>query len=590
MDHTIVSRNDPDPDDEGQIYSMRDLIDRIAQDETLDKKRRSEICSGIRTLLKALGLQPEDTPCEPRLIADRLKGTTPASLKLSKARIQNCKSLVDAAFKVFFARFTRKRSRSSLNPAFAAVMKLIPDRWDRHSMVRLFHLATELQVEPGQIDSNFFDLFSKHLKLSTIENITSYDQKTRKAWNRLCHEIPNWPGKPVSVPSYIDHYVLSENNFPESFVTELDAYLKSRQQKATTALDSLLSEEELFGDTAGFNRSAALIRPSTAKLVRYRVRQFASILVNQDILKREKITNLAVLVSPKMVSDGLMWLVRRNDGGFRNSQIKGIASDLYMIAKLWVRSPAEHLGMLQNIISKVRPDFDGLAESARRSLAPFRAINNVRAFLELPERVIADIVKSKVISPESANKFAAALWIKIAQRAPLRISNLVGIDLVKNVLRSHQGKNASVSLYFKKGEIKNDKVLEVPLPASVVALIDLFVEKYRGQLVKAPSNWLFPVPDGRHKRGSVISADIQKLMMQYVGFSINPHSFRHVAATLYLKVHPGRVSDVQLILGHKKLETTLKYYADLSSEEAFNHFDEVLLGLTSDTRLNGNKI
>jgi integrase len=66
-----------------------------------------------------------------------------------------------------------------------------------------------------------------------------------------------------------------------------------------------------------------------------------------------------------------------------------------------------------------------------------------------------------------------------------------------------------------------------------------------------------------------MSSDIQRLMLQYIGFAINPHSFRHVAAKLYLTARPGRHVDVQLLLGHRKLETTLKYYTELEAEAAF---------------------
>jgi integrase len=76
-----------------------------------------------------------------------------------------------------------------------------------------------------------------------------------------------------------------------------------------------------------------------------------------------------------------------------------------------------------------------------------------------------------------------------------------------------------------------------------------------------------------------MSVLIQQLMRNYLGFAINPHSFRHVAAKLYLSAHPGRYVDVQLLLGHKQLEITIKYYCELEAEEVFKHFDSVLLKL-----------
>jgi integrase len=77
-------------------------------------------------------------------------------------------------------------------------------------------------------------------------------------------------------------------------------------------------------------------------------------------------------------------------------------------------------------------------------------------------------------------------------------------------------------------------------------------------------------------------------MRNDLGFAINPHVFRHLAAKLYLTAHPGRYHDVQLLLGHRSVETTVSYYVDLEAEEAFRHFDAVLLGLEDSGTLHTN--
>ncbi len=127
--------------------------------------------------------------------------------------------------------------------------------------------------------------------------------------------------------------------------------------------------------------------------------------------------------------------------------------------------------------------------------------------------------------------------------------------------------------------MKNDKAIEVPLSKCTIRLLQLYQDKYRSLLVAGPSPWLFPTRDGGRKNLNSMSHLIKKLMSQYLGFAINPHSFRHVAAKLYLSAHPGRYVDVQMLLGHKKLETTIKYYCELETEEVFKYFDAYLLNL-----------
>lgn len=559
------------------FITMAELIDQIAADSAIPHKRRNDLCSGMRSICRALGLQPESTPADPRLFAKLLRGLTPAAARMSKGRLQNCLSYLDAALALANTRFRQRRSRVALPPLLEAFLKAVPDRWKRTRLRRLMHYLAENDIAPEAVDDEVFDGFRASLAHSLIKDIRTRDRETRKIWNALVADNPEWGCRQVVVPGYTDHFVLPASAFPESLWTEVDTYIASRALKVGAELDDILTEEELFGDDDA--PTAQPIRPSTAKLIRYRVRQIASALVLSEILQAEDVTTLKVLVNPKVVVAGLKFFIKRAGGEQRNSQVRSMAYDLLMIARLWVRSPETELKQLQKIAVKVRPEHDGLPESVRRKLTPFRDIENVRAFLALPDRIVKEALRSKVVDRETANRVATALWIKITQRAPLRISNLLSTSLTTNVLRSHAGKDAKVALFYPPEQVKNAKTLEIPLPASTAKLLDLFLKTYRPALIDTPCDWLFPASKGGPKRSAVMSADIQKLMREHLGFAINPHVFRHLAAKLYLTAHPGRHSDVQLLLGHRKLETTIAYYIDLQAEEAFRHFDAVLLGL-----------
>jgi integrase len=432
---------------------------------------------------------------------------------------------------------------------------------------------------PESIDDKFFDDFTDQLQLSTVNKARASARNIRKDWNEMVDSVPGWPGKKVEIPTHVDHYVLPAGAFPESLWVDVNEYLESRRSKGAADLDDLLTEEELFGD--GVTDAGRHVRD-------YRVRQFASALVHQGVMPATEMVALKALVAPKTVNDGLKFFIHRA-GKRENSQIRGIASDLLAIAKRWVRSPESDLAKLGGIVKKVRPKHQGLPESARRSLAPLRDPAKVRAFLTLADEIVKEAEREKKVNRTVANRVAAALWIRITQRAPLRISNLLNTDLTKNILRSHNGKDAAVALYYTPDQVKNDKTIEVPLPRATVKLLDLYLTKYRKLLIDAPCPWLFPAANGHSKRLAVMSADVQRLMSDHIGFAINPHSFRHVAAKLYLTAHPGRYVDVQRLLGHRKLETTVKYYTEIEAEEVFKHFDAMLLGLEDATNGTGGK-
>ncbi|HXT08317.1 MAG TPA: hypothetical protein VN715_15430 [Roseiarcus sp.] len=181
----------------------------------------------------------------------------------------------------------------------------------------------------------------------------------------------------------VDHWVLPKEAFPPSLWADLDAYLAMRMKKGSLSIDNLLSEEEIFGNVD--IERASPMRPSTAALVAYRVRQLASALVLAGHLPADAMIALKVMVGPATVNAGLKVFVRRA-GGIRNSQIRGIASDMKMIAQFWVKSPKADLNKLNLLVTRTRPKHEGLPDSARRSIAAFSDVDNVREFLQLRRR------------------------------------------------------------------------------------------------------------------------------------------------------------------------------------------------------------
>jgi hypothetical protein len=97
-----------------------------------------------------------------------------------------------------------------------------------------------------------------------------------------------------------------------------------------------------------------------------------------------------------VVNAGLRFFIHRAGGRKRNSQIRGIASDLMMIARIWVRSPEPDIAKLKLMVEKTRPKHEGLPESAHRSLAPFRDRENVRRFLGLPDTIVKDAERDRL--------------------------------------------------------------------------------------------------------------------------------------------------------------------------------------------------
>jgi site-specific recombinase XerC len=57
---------------------------------------------------------------------------------------------------------------------------------------------------------------------------------------------------------------------------------------------------------------------------------------------------------------------------------------------------------------------------------------------------------------------------------------------------------------------------------------------------------------------------------------MNVHLFRHFAAYLFLKAHPGDYESVRILLGHRSIMTVIKFYTGLEHAEVFRRYDAVL--------------
>jgi site-specific recombinase XerC len=89
---------------------------------------------------------------------------------------------------------------------------------------------------------------------------------------------------------------------------------------------------------------------------------------------------------------------------------------------------------------------------------------------------------------------------------------------------------------------------------------------------------------------------VRSLSKQLVGFLkreagviVHPHLMRHLAAHLFLAAHPGDYATVSKLLGHKKLETTIRFYAGLEAEDAVATYSALVEQLYADHEEVGSK-
>lgn len=217
--------------------------------------------------------------------------------------------------------------------------------------------------------------------------------------------------------------------------------------------------------------------------------------------------------------------------------------------------------------------------SAKNSerLAQFNDWEAVVRLLSLPETLMAR-ADNKPVLRKSAQLAMHAAALTILLSCPMRIKNLSRLDLDKHVIPFRTGTHTLYSIRIEGTEVKNGEPIEVKLTSGSSKLLHRYIMQFRPQISQASGRALFPRnTDGKPRTPDNFGRELTKCVYRETGLEVHPHLFRHIAAKLYLEARPGDFETVRRLLKHKRLQTTMDFYAELNNQWAHSHYDQVVL-------------
>jgi integrase len=169
-----------------------------------------------------------------------------------------------------------------------------------------------------------------------------------------------------------------------------------------------------------------------------------------------------------------------------------------------------------------------------------------------------------------------AAAVAILTFAPVRLSNLVSIKLGENLIKPG-GLNTPYWLVFPHYDVKNRVDLNFKYDQSLTDLIDEYIHEFRPALLRGTNaSWLFPGEGGAPKNGLLFGQQITGRIQETLGLRVTPHQFRHAAAAIYLKHRPGDYETVRRLLGHREIQTTIRFYCGLQTMQATEQFGRLI--------------
>ena len=89
-------------------------------------------------------------------------------------------------------------------------------------------------------------------------------------------------------------------------------------------------------------------------------------------------------------------------------------------------------------------------------------------------------------------------------------------------------------------------------------------------------DWLFPGQTGGFKDEHLLGIQVTERIQKVTGLRITLHQYRHAAAAIYLKHHPGDYETVRRFLGHRNIRTTVNFYCGLETTQATRLLGDVV--------------
>lgn len=567
------SRTPGDPFAAPGTETLQTVLDRLEEDQDLDKIRRAELRSAVRTFCKVAGRAPSDVVAGPIRIRHLMSQCFPVRQGISEARWRNVRSLLSKALEHTGINVAAGKMLAPMSDAWQALYDRLPTKGAKCNQSRLLRHLSVRGIQPDAVTSADIALFEADNERSVLKDPVKANQKMRRGWNEARRTVPGWPDLELEIPDLRDVYTVPFEALPLSYQQDIEAFL------------------DWSARTDDFSDDAPLrpVRPATVKNKRQAIHFITSAAIRRGV-PMDRFQTLEDFIDPEVVRDGLRFLIDRY-GTDRSGSLQNMMAQVVIVARDWAKVSDQNLQPLKKLLKRVTPAHrNSMTKKNRDVISAFEDRTLILRLVRLPDRLFDLACREPEHSKHRSFKQSAAVMIAILLTAPIRVRNLASIRIGHNLIRTTRKRDRRYELFFPPEEVKNSVDLSMPLPDWVGTLIDAYIADGRQILLDGPSEWLFPGLTGGHVSTATITTRLAELSTRHLGIRMTAHQFRHLAGALFLMENPGQHEAVRRLLGHTNLTTTVNFYAGMQQPEASRHYAATIEGHRQEAANAGTKV
>jgi integrase len=538
-------------------FSLAEVRAAILADEGLAAARRRDLASAVSAFAKAIGRPAEGIPAEPAVLRPILHKLTPAMVGKKPGRWRNILSLLGAALAHAGVVVVQGRIKEAPLPAWKVMLKLTsPNTSARYHLSRFGRYCSATGIMPEDVTDATIAKYQHDLETrSLVDDPKRSAREVTRAWNATAVAQPEWPQTKLAIPDNRIIFSLEWDAYPATLKADHDAFL-----------------EWLAGDDPFCERPSAGLRPASIATRSKQIRAYLGALAIQGVDPQELVDlKSAVTLDRIKLALRFFWNKAGKKPTPHTAQMAGVA---LMIARHWATLTDDKIKAIKAVTDRMRPKSTGMTE---RNISRLRALEEPRRLdmlLALPSTLFDMARRTGEPSVHAALLVQTAVAVEVLLLVPMRMRNLQGLRLGTHFIRTPK---EQMFIVHSGEDVKNGTRIDAGMPKDAVKLIGAYIDKYRPLLNSAGGDWLFPGRTADKPKCDVaLREQLTKAIGDHCGLEFHPHLFRHFAAWITLRENPNAHGQVQRILGHKSLHSTMAYYSGLESSAALAKYDSLI--------------
>jgi integrase-like protein len=539
--------------------SFSDLVASIEAAKDLpDQKRRHWACS-VRQVAKWLDRPCAVIPARWPAVRFSVGQLHHARLGVTSKTLSNHRSNLKAALR-WFGKEEGPQRGARLTPEWTRFVATL-ERSARQRLSSLVRYCSARRVEPALVnDVTFADYWRYRAETTGLATHNTMKRFVVRAWNDCAAKMAEWSLERLAEPP-LKAFEPAWEKFPAGLRKDIENYLE-RLAKPHRSLSG---------------KRIAPCKTITLEVCRAKLVAMARMAVTKLGTPIESLTSLGALLHPDLAEKVIDRYWQNNGEEPKTATIN--------FGKMLLRMARETGCLDQAAIERLDDMRAALEDHRRQGLTPKNdaLVRQVltegvwKEVLSLPKALMRQAGLARDHAPTKAAVLAQhAVAIAIETFAPVRLRNLMGIELGQN-LSKPGGIETPYWLVFPNYDVKNRVDLNFKFDQQLTDLIDEYIHDFRPTLLRGSnSNLLFPGKGRELKNGMQFSKQLTQRIQKAVGLRITVHQFRHAAAAFYLKHKPGDYETVRRLLGHKDIQTTVRFYCGLETIAATEQFGKII--------------